>query len=107
MPVLAVGVLLYQEAGWWIGRSITTSHVAEGTTPEAALDNLTAALDAAIRAADTMGMTAVDWYDSQVVDEPRYVRMFVDAILDNAPQSVESELSGGAVIKASIARKAA
>ncbi len=108
VPVLDFFFLIYQDGESWIGRSVRTGHVSESRTAEGAVRNLTRAIDVEIGIVASAGIGVEQWYDSQKDDDPKYVRMFFDAIARGDPRRQDSPSQDGrAVLRAVVARAAA
>jgi len=106
--VLDFFFLVYRDGGVWRGRSVHTGHVSASKTPTGAVRNLTLAIDAEIDMAASDGLTVIEWYESQRPDDPRFVRMFCEAIARKNPDRKKSRLhDGDAVMRAIVARAAA
>lgn len=107
MPVLDFFFLVYREGKSWLGRSVRTGHVSESKSFPGAVKNLMRAIDVEIEIAAADGMSVRQWYDSQKPDDPRYVRMFFDAIARKNPDRTKTPTHGGdAVLRAVVARAA-
>jgi hypothetical protein len=107
VPILDLFFLIYQEGDSWIGRSVRTGHVSESRTADGAVRNLTKAIDAEIGIIAATGIGLEQWYDSQKDDDPRYVRMFFDAIARGDPLREDCPAQDGrAVLRAVVARAA-
>ena len=108
MPVLDFFFLIRQEGEIWLGRSVRTGHVSESRTSSGAVNNLMRAIDVEIEMAAADGLSPRQWYDSQKADDPKYVRMFFDAIARKNPDRKKSPAHGGdAVLRAVVAKAAA
>jgi hypothetical protein len=107
VPVLDFFFLVYREGKSWLGRSVRTGHVSESKSFPGAVKNLMRAIDVEIEMAAADGMSVRQWYDSQKPDDPRYVRMFFDAIARKNPDRTKSPTHGGdAVLRAVVAKAA-
>jgi hypothetical protein len=107
MPVLDFFFLVYREGDSWLGRSVRTGHVSESGTFPGAVRNLMRAIDIEIEMAAADGIAVQDWYDSQQPDDPKFVRMFFDAIARKNPDRKRSPTHGGdAVLRAVVAKAA-
>ncbi len=107
VPVLDFFFLVYREGKSWLGRSVRTGHVSESMTLPGAVKNLMRAIDVEIEMAAADGLSARQWYDSQKSDDPRYVRMFFDAIARKNPDRKKSPTHGGGAVLRAVVAKAA
>jgi len=92
----------------WRAHSVLTGQTAEGPDPDAAIRNLTRAIDAEFHLATTrFRMTTQEWYASQEPDDAKYVLRFLEAAADMDPEQRTSRApSGRFVLQASVVRAA-
>jgi len=108
MPVLDFCFLIYEDGGKWMGRSVLTGHVSEGSSYDSAFLGLTRAIDNAIYLANKNGVSTRDWYDSQQPDAVEFLVSFVDATAHDALiRREEKAPSANVFINASIAKQEA
>ena len=103
MHELTFCFLVFRRGPLWRAHSVNTGQVAEGRTAEDAETNLTKAIDLALHMADTLHISPKEWFESQVVDESKYVRMFLEA---TSAERKETRQVGGVVVLARIQQAA-
>jgi hypothetical protein len=82
--VLVVRVLTEKVPGphegttYWLARSVTTGHVAGGSTEDVALERLFTGIRVVLEAEVAEGRSARDWFDECTVAERHFAREFDD-----------------------------
>jgi hypothetical protein len=61
---------------YWLARSVTTRHVAGGTTEEVALERLLTGIRIVLDAVVAEGQSAPEWFRDCAVAEPHFVHEF-------------------------------